>query len=150
MALIKWRKAYSVGIDRFDRQHVKIVELINEIMLVVLHKKSENQLHDNIESLIEYTRSHFAEEENAMESSGYPHLSEHKQEHAMLVQQVLVFHERIKNKDNVVTEFYQFLRTWLLDHIVTSDMKYGGFLMSRAGRSETVDLDKSVCLTSGS
>ncbi|BCO08407.1 hemerythrin [Desulfolithobacter dissulfuricans] len=128
MALIKWRDSYSVGVEQFDRQHVKLVELINEIFMMVLHKKSVASLHDSIETLIEYTQVHFADEEAAMEKAGYPLLGAHKQEHAQLEQEVLMFYDRVKNGEEVVTEFYQFLREWLLNHIVESDMKYAEYL----------------------
>ncbi len=128
MALIKWRDSYSVGVEQFDRQHVKLVELINEIFMVVLHKKSVAPLHDSIETLIEYTQFHFADEEAAMEKAGYPLLDAHKQEHAQLEQEVLMFYDQVKNGEEVVTEFYQFLREWLLNHIVESDMKYAEYL----------------------
>ncbi|HIP40685.1 MAG TPA: hypothetical protein EYG88_15185 [Desulfocapsa sulfexigens] len=55
-------------------------------------------------------------------------LDEHKEKHIALVQQVTEFQERIKNSDDgIQSEYYLFLKSWLIDHIVREDMKYSEY-----------------------
>ena len=129
MPLIKWRESYSVGVDQFDRQHGVLVKMINEIYTIVRDHEQMAALHDSIDRLVEYTHTHFAEEEAAMEAAGYPGLEEHKREHEALKQEVEKFVDRIKQEDPGVTvAFYQFLRQWLLNHIIDEDKQYSSYL----------------------
>lgn len=129
MSLIKWRDSYSVEVDQFDRQHAVLVKMINDIYTIVRNHKQMTALHDAIDQLVEYTHTHFAEEEAAMEAAGYPGLEEHKRKHDALKQEVEEFVGRIKQEDpNVTVAFYQFLRQWLLNHIIDEDKQYSPYL----------------------
>ena len=125
MSVIKWRDHYSVGVEQFDKEHMILVEMVNELFTMVRDKKGPNELDQPLSKLIQYTHDHFAAEEKALEEINYPQLEEHRQEHNKLKQDVATFHERVKQGDaSVVAEFYSFLREWLLDHIVESDKQY--------------------------
>jgi hemerythrin-like metal-binding protein len=129
MPLIKWRDSYSVGVERFDEEHKQLVELINEMFEMVRDKKSVNHLQDAIAKLIEYTRIHFADEEEAMEEVEYPHLEEHREIHANLLRQVLEFQEELRSgREELKMDLYKFLREWLMNHILDEDMKYSTYL----------------------
>ncbi len=133
MALIKWRESYSVGIDQFDEEHKFILKLINELFQIVKEKDVAISVTYEIEQLIDYTKKHFTNEERAMEEVGYELLEKHKATHEELVQKVIVFKKRIENGDESVnSEFYLFLREWLLSHILEEDMKYGAVLSNSA------------------
>ncbi len=132
MPLIKWRDSYSVGVEKFDEEHKLLVGLINELFEVVRDKKNVDSLQDAIAKLIEYTRMHFADEEEAMEEMAYPYLEEHREIHANLLQQVLEFQEELRSeKEELRTDFYKFLREWLMNHILEEDMKYSTYLSEK-------------------
>jgi len=132
MPLIKWRESYSVGVEKFDDEHKVLVELINDVFEMVRDKKSMDTLKDAVAKLIEYTRIHFADEEEAMEEAAYPHLEEHRDIHANLLEQVLEFQEEIHSgRDELRTDFYKFLREWLMNHILDEDMKYSTYLIQK-------------------
>ncbi len=125
MPLIKWRDSYSVGVEQFDNEHKILVELVNEMFIVVRDKKSMDHLATAINKLIEYTQKHFSSEEEALAQVNYPDLSNHKDMHGKLINDVLKHKNRIENNDRQErTDFYHFLRNWLLTHIVEEDMLY--------------------------
>ncbi len=129
MALIKWRDSYSVGVDKFDQEHMVLVELINEMFVIVRDKGSVATLNEAIAKLIEYTEVHFADEEDVMEKVNYPLLEEHKEIHVNLLEQVFEFQKQIESEgENLRTDLYKFLRDWLINHILDEDMKYGEYL----------------------
>ena len=128
MALIKWRDSYSVGVDKFDQEHMLLVELINEMFTIVRDKGDVTTLTDAVEKLVDYTRDHFSDEEEALEKVNYPKLEEHKEIHANLLEQVVEFQKQIaaEGKD-LRTDLYKFLRDWLINHILDEDMQYSEY-----------------------
>jgi len=129
MALIKWRDSYSVGIEKLDKEHLKLVELVNDMYIIVRDKGDIVALNSCIERVVEYTQFHFYSEEVAMEEKNFPGLDEHKKIHNDLVVQVIAFVERVKIEgEELRAEFYHFLRKWLIEHIVVEDQKYSEYL----------------------
>ncbi len=130
MPIIKWRDSYSVGVEQFDNEHRKLVELINRMFAIVRDKGDVMELSDAVARLIDYTQFHFESEEAALEKSNFPGLEAHRKKHAELARQVTGFQQRLLNEDAFLmsTEFYRFLRDWLLEHIIQEDMKYSRFL----------------------
>ena len=129
MALIKWRDSYSVGVARFDEHHLRLIELINDMYIIVRDKGDAAALNIAAQALIEYTKYHFSSEEAVMEEVNYPDLAEHKQYHADLEKKAVTFLEQITAEGEAVrTEFYHFLREWLITHIVKEDKKYTEYL----------------------
>lgn len=132
MPLIKWRDSYSVGVERFDNEHKILVDLINEMFIVVRDKKSVDHLGTAIDRLIEYTQKHFSSEEDALAQVNYPDLNAHKDMHKRLITNVLEHKKRIENNDRQErTDFYHFLRDWLLTHIVEEDMLYKDYFSDK-------------------
>ena len=129
MVLIKWRDSYSVNIEQIDKQHERIVKLINEMFEVVRDKETNISLSYQIDKLIEYTQKHFNYEENLLEKAGYEFIDRHKKAHKGLVQEVMDLKELIeKNTDGMSSDFYSFLRSWLINHILKEDMQYKDYM----------------------
>jgi hemerythrin len=125
MALIKWRDAFSVGVEKSDKEHIKLVEIINEMFVIVKDKGDSTALNACLDKLLEYTVFHFNSEEAAMEEANYPDLDEHRKIHEDLKGQTVAFVERVKSEgEEVRTEFYHFVREWLINHIMVEDKKY--------------------------
>ncbi len=139
MALIKWRDSYSVGVEKFDQEHMVLVELINEMFIIVRDKGSVATLNEAIARLIDYTKEHFADEEEALAQVNYPLLDEHKEIHLNLMEQVYEFQKQIASEgENLRTDLYKFLRDWLINHILDEDMKYGEYLKDEKEGAEVV------------
>jgi len=129
MPLIKWRNSYSVGVEQFDKEHRKLVELINRMFVIVRDKDDIMALSDAMARLVDYTQFHFKSEEAALRKADFPDLAAHKQRHAELEQQVIAFQQRLQDEGKAVSaEFYRFLRDWLLGHIIEEDKSYTTFL----------------------
>ena len=131
MPLIKWRDSYSVGVDEIDKEHKVLVEIVNELFTIVRDKKSLLDSTVCIDKLIQYTVTHFADEEAIMEKMEFPSIDDHKALHGKLLHTVRIFNRRIKDKEDIATqELYIFLRDWLITHILEEDMKYKEHLLS--------------------
>ena len=81
MAIIKWEQNLSVGVDKFDTHHKKLVDLINKLHDAMSTGKGAETIGSVLDDLIKYTQYHFAEEEKLMTLHKYPDLEKHKAEH---------------------------------------------------------------------
>lgn len=134
MSLIKWRDSYNTGVTQFDEEHHKIVELIQKLFEAV-RTDLGGDFDKIIQDLVNYTEYHFTNEEKAMADAGYPELDEHRKEHEELMAQAGKFREISRNMNREqVRELYQFLRDWLVDHIVVCDKKYGEYLTATTNK----------------
>ena len=129
MALIDWSPAYSVKVKKFDDQHKKLVDLINQLHDAMKAGQGNSMIGTVLQSLVSYTGSHFADEIKLMQSHSYPDLAKHKAEHDKFVAQVLDFQKKFQDGSAMLTmSVLSFLKDWLVKHIQGEDKKYGPFL----------------------
>jgi hemerythrin len=129
MALMEWSPAFSVKVKKFDDQHKKLVELVNQLHDAMRSGQGNAMLGVVLQQLISYTANHFSEEEKVMAANGYPDLAAHKVEHEKLVTQVLDLQKKFQAGSSMLTiTVMNFLKDWLTNHIQGVDKKYGAFL----------------------
>ncbi|MCP4075613.1 MAG: bacteriohemerythrin [Gammaproteobacteria bacterium] len=120
---IEWKPEFEVGIGVIDVQHHRIVDYINSLI-----DSKGNAGRDDIgliiDSLIDYTYSHFAFEEALMEEAGYEFFSVHQQTHEAFTQRLNVLHKSFKDGVDVSDELVELLKTWLINHIMSDDQSY--------------------------
>ncbi len=132
MALLSWSEKYSVGIKEIDKQHQKLVELINNLHDGMKAGKGKEVLGGVLNELANYTAFHFGTEENLFEKFGYPEANTHKRQHSDLVADVLKYKGSYDSGKSVLTmDIMNFLKDWLINHIAGSDKKYSAFLNSK-------------------
>lgn len=132
MKLITWNETYSVGIEEIDAQHQWLTDIINTLNDAVTENKSRKLLEIVLESLLQYTLSHFKTEEKLMEQYNYPDYAEHKSKHEELARKVLEWQHAFKNEDSSLTaEMLKFLKHWLENHELETDVPLGRYLNSK-------------------
>ncbi|MEJ5286559.1 MAG: hypothetical protein CH6_2009 [Candidatus Kapaibacterium sp.] len=129
MAFIDWNDTYSVGVTHIDNQHKQLVRIINELHDAMGAGKGKEVMGKVLFELIQYVNTHFKTEEEYMVKFGYSDYDSHRYEHEKLTDEVKRFHEDFKSGNAIVTiQIMNFLRNWLLDHILVKDKKFGKFL----------------------
>ncbi len=129
MGAFEWTETYAVQVANFDRQHRTLFRTVNELHEALRAGRGKDVVGKVLQRLIDYTASHFAEEEAAMEKNGYPEFGAHKAQHTALVAQVLKFQKDFQAGNlGVGATLMPFLQKWLSDHIMQTDKKYGPFL----------------------
>jgi NNP family nitrate/nitrite transporter-like MFS transporter len=124
--LMRWRPEYGVGNAKMDKQHRRLLELINELDEVIQKGSDMTELRPVLDGVLDYTKTHFAAEEAHMERIGFPDIDEHKQAHALLMNQIDDLLEDVESGDpKVMNRILMFLQTWLVSHIVGVDKHYG-------------------------
>jgi hemerythrin len=132
MALISWSDTMSVGVAKLDSEHRKLIDLINQLHGHMLEGKSNEVMGKVLDSLIDYTKTHFATEAALFRAHKYPQTSEHLQEHDALTKKVLDLQAELKaGKALIGAPVLNFLRDWLTKHIMKQDMAYRLFFAEK-------------------
>jgi hemerythrin len=133
MSLFEWRPEYSLGHDGIDAQHKRLFELGNELHNAMTQGKGKGALSETLGRLLDYTKTHFANEERLMETHHYPDYVAHKAAHDALTSRVIQFQQDFAaGRVGITVELLQFLRDWLRTHIGETDRKVATFLKAKA------------------
>jgi len=133
--LVTWNDIYSVQIQRFDAQHKLLFKIINRLNDAMETAKTPRATAGALNELVDYLRTHFADEENAMKKFGYPGYDRHSVEHQQFNQQMQDFRQKfVAGKVAVSDEMMQFIQTWLKQHILRTDRAYSSFLVGKGIR----------------
>jgi hemerythrin len=131
-----WKDEYSVGIEAIDRDHKKLLNLINQFQTAVLYRTGREFEEEAFDALLEYTRTHFRREEDLMEEHGYPDFESHREQHRKMIAQVEACMARYMSEGRQVPleHAVSFLQDWLINHINGTDQQYSEFLISKGVR----------------
>jgi len=125
MDKIVWNKEFSVGVKELDDQHKELIKMINQLIDAKnTHVDSEN-ISDILTEMTRYAAYHFKTEEAYMAKYDFPGYSQHKDQHSEFKKQTCNFClDAMQHNENVPEEILLYLRTWLTDHILNTDMQF--------------------------
>lgn len=130
--LVSWNDGYSVGIKEIDKDHRQLIDLINRFQTAIYYNTGSTFEQEALDELVDYTKYHFAKEEELLEKHGYPAFTEHKKEHHEMIAKVDDYIEEHRRGDHEsLAKIADFLRDWLIQHINGTDKKYCSFLHSK-------------------
>ena len=119
---------YRIGIDLIDHEHEQLFHIVDQAYRMA--KTFEGSVNGGeaariLEQLSAYTKEHFRDEEEYMESIQYEGLAAQKRAHEAFVDKLETID--IKELENGSRESFQqlgeFLLGWLFNHILQSDKK---------------------------
>jgi hemerythrin len=125
MANIEWSPDLSVGIDRIDEQHLKLIQMLQGLEDAIQQRKDADAIEDTIVDLFNYAKVHFATEEELLHKHKYPEEKLHVLEHSKFITKAFEFRENFDSrKPGVNLELVNFLSGWILSHIQITDQRY--------------------------
>ena len=123
--IVKWSDELGVGVRAFDRDHRRLVEMLNEIAYAIDAESSPKAVAELIRQLAEETEDHFSREEAFLRGCGYPGLDRHVVEHHRLLEEIRETASRVETGDIAEDEALRtFIHHWLIDHVVAFDKDY--------------------------
>lgn len=132
MAYILWSDVFQVGVPAFDAEHAHLVAIINRFHDAWRAGASREIVYEVLNSLVRYAEEHFAHEQAAFETHHYPERLRHRLEHDRLLTEVFELNQRLSRGEATVSDqVMEFLKSWLLEHILRSDRAYAPFLSER-------------------
>lgn len=129
---IKWSADLSVKVPSIDEQHKQLVVLVNRLHNAMQSGESSSVMKSVFMELAKYTVSHFQYEEKLFDQFDYENTTAHKEKHQGLVSQVQELQSKFENEAGFLVgmEVMEFLRSWLVDHIMVEDKMYSNCLVS--------------------
>lgn len=133
MKLIEWKDEYDLEIAEIDDQHRHLCNLINILIHAQNLNKGNDVLKDTIVELVNYTQTHFKDEEAHMLRNSYPNYKKHQKMHQMMIDQIIAFLQSYKaGKTLTPDQILDFMLNWFLKHVTRQDKEYGQFLKEKA------------------
>ncbi len=128
MALIQWDSSLSVNVAEIDKEHERLVAMINELNDAMRQGKGRETMAAIIGNLFNYAGNHFMTEEKYFDKFKYPATASHKLEHSRFVKKVSEFKNGFDSGQVALSiEVMNFLKDWLKDHIQVTDKRYAPF-----------------------
>jgi len=123
--MLNWDSSYSVGVKELDDQHRKMIDFINDLEQALGIADNRDAIVSVLNGLVAYTKDHFTAEELYFRQFDYEKTDDHIQEHVDLLSEVekLVYQFEIGESLDI-NKVVDFLKTWLLDHILGADQEY--------------------------
>ncbi len=127
--LIAWGPQFYIGLKTIDEQHKVLVDLINLTYSYFGKGSSKAKYKKVFKELLDYTVYHFGVEEKYFEAFGYEYSDAHKANHEEFIEKIRNFKNEFEAGDATVSfEIIEYLKNWLLEHILEKDKKYVAFL----------------------
>ena len=122
--MYEMKPEYFTGIDLIDQEHTRLFELAQETH-DLLYDSFLVDKSDKIVELINYTRTHFAHEEEYQKSIQYPYITQHAAQHRQFEDRLAEFDlsGSEDEQDEIAQDLLDFLTDWLINHIQRVDKK---------------------------
>lgn len=119
---------YLIGVELIDSEHKElfsIVDKANRLVKSYNEASGYDKILDILDNLKEYTKKHFADEEEYMERIGYDGLDAQKRAHDAFIQKLenIDLSEIDENPQESLQQLLEFLLGWLVNHILNTDKK---------------------------
>lgn len=126
------------GIAEIDRQHRRMVEIVNRLLEAVIEQKvgaAEDLL---LDELVRLADCNFRTEEELMRRYGYEHREAHAESHAHLLRQLVELRDGLFTRhEQLNRKVVFFVRRWLEQHLLDSDRRLADRIRDRV-RADTL------------
>jgi hemerythrin-like metal-binding protein len=132
--LFLWSERYSVGVQQFDADHRRLLELAHQMVTVTLRGPLPADPGDVLNELIICAEEHFGHEEHLLRATDYPRLHEHRREHQRLLEEIQDHKAAFADGKVSADDVARFVADWIFVHIDQEDRKYRAHLNERGYR----------------
>lgn len=117
---------YLTGIDLIDAEHKELFRIVgkaNQLVKSFDALSGYDSIIEILNELKDYTKEHFADEEEYMEGSKYEGLSAQKRAHEAFIDKLenINLGQIDENPQEYLQELLEFLLGWLINHILHTD-----------------------------
>lgn len=132
-SLFEWRPEYSTGVDRQDEDHKRLLSSAAQVYAALSEKRPQDEVDEHLRRFADCTGEHFARELAMYRKEGFPEYEHHAGLHAALMADLRRKVERIRQgTSDMDLEFLVFFKSWIIDHIMTEDRKFGTMMAFRS------------------
>lgn len=127
---IIWEDKYKVGYKRIDDQHLKLIEIINDLHNCTDNQNSEDEylieeFKKALRKTVDYVAYHFSCEEKIMRAIKYDKIMDHSSYHREFTQTIYDYVMSYENGSlTAINDLVKYLKDWFLNHILVTDKKF--------------------------
>ena len=127
--IFQWREEYNTSIKEMDEHHQELFHTANKLYEEIHSGRNQSVLEETLNFLIRYTEEHFSKEEKLMGDYDFPECEAHIKHHNRLIQEVQELKVKyVTGEMPMDMSIINFLKDWIINHILTEDRKYGPYL----------------------
>jgi hemerythrin-like metal-binding protein len=127
MVTINWLSRYELGIPEIDAQHLRLFEVVNELIEQIREGARAGQVMEVVDHLVSIALEHFRTEEAWMERQGFPGLEAHRMEHQHIQRRIFELKPRLDGGERLTMEVTILLADWLEYHISDCDQAFADY-----------------------
>ncbi|MCX7142127.1 MAG: bacteriohemerythrin [Proteobacteria bacterium] len=133
MNWIVWDNTLDTGHALIDSDHQELARLFNLLPETAGMPRGKELCGKVLGQIIAHARAHFEREQQLMAEHRYPKIAQHSAEHAMLLDQALIYQAEFDaNASEPDIALIDFPEVWLSFHILFSDKDLARFLAQTA------------------
>lgn len=129
-----WKNTLETGNPTIDKQHMSLINAANNLLDACSQGKGRDSISETGKFLLDYTKTHFRDEEKLQQSVGYSDFANHKRLHLEFESEVAnLLQELNASGPNVVlvAKFNNLISGWLFNHIMNEDTKVANAIKSK-------------------
>lgn len=129
MPFAEWSDEFSVGVEEIDRDHKRLLGLLNDLQKAVEAGERREVLGKLLDELIHYTNYHFAHEEALFLRTNYPGYRAHERKHQALTDTAHAIREDFQLSASMALppQVLEFVKNWLCEDILGADRDFGAY-----------------------
>ncbi len=132
MSLIAWRDEFTIGLPDVDHEHRELIAMINALHESLGPAADAEMVVAALGEIHARTAAHFALEEREMRKLDYLSVTEHKDDHERLLDDILDISDTVKSPADYNPEALgRRLSTWFTEHFRPHDARLHRGLVGR-------------------
>lgn len=133
MKFMQWNNDLITDIDLIDNQHRELFKKINSYYIKCQFNYENEATQECAKYFEQYTLFHFQTEQAFHRQYNYPLANEHEAKHDIIKIKAMHLASKLKDdniKKDTSDEFFEFINSYINNHIYKDDMDYARFLKS--------------------
>jgi len=131
---LEWDDALALGDENIDRQHKRLVEIINELHSHLDAPDRDALVMKCLTAMYLHAKEHFFDEEAYMDRVGYPEKERHAELHRNFVQRTNALTDTCLLDAMPCEELLNFLVNWFREHVAGEDAKIIAYARNQGAR----------------
>jgi methyl-accepting chemotaxis protein len=130
-----WDDSLSIGVPKIDEQHKRLFATANDFIDAIEQGMGKHKLKKMFDFMIQYTATHFSDEEEVQKQYNYPDYENHRRIHEKFKKTVLELAREMHHfgtTESLVKEFKRKVGDWLVTHVKGQDAKIGVYIKNSA------------------
>jgi hemerythrin-like metal-binding protein len=129
-SVLSWKKGFSTDLVSVDNEHRDLIEALNAVAAAYADDPGKVNLLEAVDMIGTETMRHFEHEEQVMRNIQYSRYEAHKEKHRWLIADLSKRRNALRVKGEPVDfdELMQYLKYWLLRHLISEDTRLHRFI----------------------